>query len=93
MPKVNPLLDCIVSVKSQRRYEAPRLGGIKQKGMYYSLLSHKMIPFGLFPQALQPSMNFFNISRLVYWTVNLSATEETLLAGNRFPSILALWFN
>ena len=33
--------------------------------MYYSLLSLKMISFVLFPQALQPSMNFI-ISELVY---------------------------
>ena len=32
--------------------------------MYYSLLSPKMIPFVLFPQASEPSMNF-NISKMV----------------------------
>ena len=34
---------------------------IKTKEMYYSLLSLKMISFVLFPQASQPSTNFYNI--------------------------------
>ena len=38
--------------------------------MYYSLLSHKMISFVLFPQASQPSMNF-NISESVYFFVSM----------------------
>ena len=39
--------------------------GNKTKEMYYSLLSLKMTFFVLYPQALQPSMNF-NISKLIY---------------------------
>ena len=45
--------------------------GNKTKEMYYSLLSLKMISFVFFPQAMQPSMNF-NISQLVYSTINIS---------------------
>ena len=46
-------------------YEAQ---GNKTKEMYYSLLSLKMIPFVLFPQASEPSVNF-KILKLVYWKV------------------------
>ena len=47
----------------------------KTKGIDYSLLSLKMISFGLFLQASQPNMNF-NILKLVYWTVNLSTAGD-----------------
>ena len=48
--------------------------GSNTKEVYYSLLSLKVIPFVLIPQASQPSMNF-NISELVYcylkrWPLN-----------------------
>ena len=45
--------------------------GNKSKEMYHLLLSLKMISFVFFPKAMQPSMNF-NISQLVYSTINIS---------------------
>ena len=46
------------------KFHGSEAWGNKTKEMYYSLLSHKMIPFVLFPQASEPSMNF-NISKMV----------------------------
>ena len=43
--------------------------------MYYSLLSLKMIPFVLFRQASEPSVNF-KILKLVYWKVFTGITTK-----------------
>ena len=48
--------------------------------MYYSFLSLKMISFVLFPQALEPSMNF-NISKLVYFKLSIC-----VVPCNQFPA-------
>ena len=55
--------------------------GNKTKEVCYSLLSLKMISFGLFPQASPPRMNF-NISKLVYSAKRHATQLKTFKISN-----------